>query len=328
MTCCQKIKQHCHNIVSKLWHNPLPWYILILLPLSYIFHLLIIIRCYYYKKIQQHVAVPVIVVGNINVGGSGKTPVVIEIIQFLQGQGYNPGIISRGYTLQKLPRAEVCLVSDSSDPNIVGDEAVLLAEVTKVPVAVSANRVLAAKDLLAQYPNIDILVSDDGLQHYKLARDIEIAVVNPVIGHGNGKLLPLGPLREPISRLDTVDIVVAVNKEPIAVINIKDKTKQYSFVDFVRKYSSKKIHAVAAIGHPETFFDLLLTAGFDIIAHSYPDHYSYSKVDIKFADALEVLMTEKDAIKCTTFAGNNCWLVRVVAKLPDDFYVKLLKLLR
>ena len=280
---------------------------------------------------KQTVSVPVIVVGNITVGGTGKTPFVIWLASLLKEAGYKPGIISRGYggLAESWPQR----VDESSNAEQVGDEALLLARQADCPVAVGPVRADAANLLLAQ-TDCNVIVSDDGLQHYALARDIEIAVIDGERRFGNGYCLPAGPLREPIDRLQSVDfrIVNGVEKEDeeYSMQLIGDRAinlatgQQKSLEDF----SAVECHAIAGIGNPERFFNLLATAGMSCATHSFPDHYKFERHDIEFNDDKPVLMTEKDAVKCTAFAGSQHWYVPVKAVLEQGFSEQLLNLLK
>lgn len=319
---------------TQHWYRPaLNIYSRLLLPLSWLFRLSVRVRRHLYssgiKKVYR-CSVPVIVVGNITVGGTGKTPSVIWLVEFLQSQGFRPGIVSRGFGGQ----GKVQWVEKNADPKIVGDEAVLLARRGQCPVVVGINRV-AAVQLLLQRTSCNIVISDDGLQHYRLARDLEIAVIDGVRGFGNECFLPAGPLRESISRLQTVDFVLVNGANTLMeqqysmhlqsdVACAVNDPQQKKAVDFFKK---NKVHALAAIGHPQRFFALLRELGLDIIEHVFPDHYHYQKKDIEFADGLPVLMTEKDAVKCEKFADQRHWYLPVTAKmdarLPESLMTKV-----
>lgn len=263
---------------------------------------------------------PLVVVGNISVGGTGKTPLLIALCDLLKKQGVKPGIVSRGYggnfTGQRL-------VDSSDTPVSVGDEPFLIAQQTHCPVAVGKDRVAAAELLLKQH-TCDVILSDDGLQHYRMQRDLEIAVVDVKRQSGNGFCLPAGPLREPVSRLKSVGIVVHHGKTTY------DNNFFLEFSDAanlttgetrpVTSFKNATVHAVAGIGDPERFFEQLELAGLNLIKHAFPDHYAYNKNDLDFNKGSirkEVLMTEKDAVKCKAFAADNYWVIPVTAKLSD-----------
>jgi len=274
-------------------------------------------------KQPQHLPVPVIVVGNLTVGGTGKTPLVIALVDALRARGRRPGVISRGYGAgEGSPR----LLDANSDAALVGDEPLLIRETTGVPVAVGRDRVAAARLLLVQH-DCDVIVADDGLQHYPLFRNVEICVIDGERRFGNGRLLPAGPLREPLSRLDSVDFRVCNGGEagqgevPMRLggdiaVSLDTPGLHMSLRDF----AGKRVHAVAGIGNPARFFAALREGGIDIIEHAFPDHHPYVAGDLDFGDGLPVLMTEKDAVKCRAFGGSNRWQIPVRAMLPDAFF--------
>ncbi len=305
-----------------------------LMPLGFLFADIVKFRKFLYQigiKKRHKLAVPVIVVGNITVGGTGKTPLVIYLAQLLKTAGYKPGIISRGYGGQTkhYPQA----VSELSKAEIVGDEALLIAKHTACPVVVGPFRVDAGKLLLGQ-SDCDVILSDDGLQHYALQRDIEIAVVDGERRFGNGYCLPAGPLREPIDRLQTVDFVVVNGQatEPNefsmqiigdTAINLRTNQKKP-----LHEFAGVDCHALAGIGNPDRFFNLLAATKINSVNHAFPDHYQYQPKDIEFSDNKPVLMTEKDAVKCTAFAGAHHWTVPVTAQPDAKFSEQFLQLLR
>ncbi|MES9844123.1 MAG: tetraacyldisaccharide 4'-kinase [Candidatus Sedimenticola sp. PURPLELP] len=300
-----------------------------LLPLSWLFCLLAWLRRSAYrfglfKTIR--VSVPVIVIGNISVGGVGKTPLVIWLSNYLKDQGLRPGIISRGYggESEQWPRQ----VSRDSDPALVGDEPVLIARRTGCPVWVGPDRVEAARALV-EAGGCDIILSDDGMQHYALGRDLEIAVIDGSRRLGNGFCLPAGPLRERAWRLDRVDLVVvngegrenevAMGLRPTAVVNVNDSGRRIELAN----YRGASVHGIAGIGNPARFFDSLHNQGVKVVEHGFPDHHRFAPGDIQFSDDLPVLMTEKDAVKCIGFADERHWYVEVDAD-PDEVFVKRL----
>ena len=266
--------------------------------------------------------VPVIVVGNIVAGGSGKTPLTIALVEGLRTRGMKPGVVSRGYG----GTASTPLFLDTQpDPAVVGDEPALIKLRTGAPVAVGADRPEAARLLLDR--GVDVIIADDGLQHYALARDVEICVIDGVRRFGNDRLLPAGPLREPESRLREVDFVVcnggdARNGEVAMRLVLADamNTVDSTLASPLAAFAGKRVHAVAGIGHPQRFFEALRVFGIDVIAHQFPDHHRYVAVDLEFGDGLPVLMTEKDAVKCRTFARAHWWMVPVRAELPVSFF--------
>jgi tetraacyldisaccharide 4'-kinase len=289
-----------------------------LLPISWLFHLLITLRRWLYRHgwlRVSHFSAPLIVVGNITVGGTGKTPFVIWLSDFLRNKGYRPGIVSRGYggSASQWPQP----VMPESNPALVGDEAVLLARRCRCPMVVSPNRSDAVKMLLKNF-DCDIVIADDGLQHYAMGRDIEIVIVDGQRRFGNGHMLPAGPLREPVTRLKSVDLCV-INGEPRASNEYRMTLMQSSLynlqapekVDGLSIFKGRRVHAVAGIGNPEKFFDLLRAADIEVVAHSFPDHHAYCADDLNFGDDGPVLMTEKDAVKCVSFATPYFWVVAI-----------------
>jgi len=271
---------------------------------------------------SERLPMPVIVVGNIVAGGAGKTPLTVALVQALRERGFRPGVVSRGYGRNA---REPLLLGAQPDPAETGDEPALIKLRTGAPVAVGAQRVEAARLLLPEDANV--IIADDGLQHYALARDVEICVVDGVRRFGNGRPLPAGPLREPESRLREVDFIVCNGGEPHAdeVPMHLALTDAVALIDPathrpLATFSRQRVHAVAGIGHPQRFFDALCTFGIDVIEHPFPDHHRYVAADLEFADTLPVLMTEKDAVKCRAFARDGWWSVPVNAELPSTFF--------
>lgn len=293
---------------------------------------------------RTHAGLPVVVVGNISVGGTGKTPLVIWLAQALRARGLRPGLLSRGYR----GRAhEVREVHAGDDPAEIGDEPLLLAAAGDWPVVIAPVRSAGAARLHAL--GVDVVICDDGLQHYALARDFEIAVVDAARGLGNGRLLPAGPLREPPSRLATVDAVVVNGaggwrpgpqiaaeacfamrlepgpaRRPVGVTGVAEagadaaagaiRIEQRSLESF----RGAPVHAVAALGNPARFFATLRAAGLTLREHAFPDHHAFRVADLAFGDALPVLMTSKDAVKCRAFADPRLWELPVAARLEPD----------
>lgn len=296
----------------------------LLLPFSILYQIAIALRRLAYRLKffkQHHLEVPVIIVGNISVGGTGKTPAVIWLATQLKQAGYKPGIISRGYGghSEHYPHE----VKPNSEPKIVGDEPIIISQQTGCPMAVAPKRVEAAEYLLKNY-NCDVIISDDGLQHYALARDIEIVVVDGIRLFGNRYCLPAGPLREPIPRLREVDFVILnggssqsqyiMTLNPGQVINVADAAIQRPLDAF----KGIAVHAIAGIGHPERFFDYLRESGLMIEPHYFIDHHYFKAIDLHFGDSHPILMTEKDAIKCRAFATDNMWYIPVKASINNN----------
>lgn len=262
--------------------------------------------------------VPVLVVGNLTVGGSGKTPVVIALAEALGALGWRPGVVSRGYG----GRGRGCReVPADGDPALFGDEPVLIARRTGVPVVVGRDRVAAARDLLARHP-VDLVLADDGLQHHRLARDVEVCVVDGRRRFGNGRLLPAGPLREPPARLAGVDLVLANGPaQPGETAFSLVPGEPWRLADGQRRplagFVDTAVHAVAGIGDPARFFETLRGQGLRVIEHPFPDHHRHRPEDLAFGDGLPVLMTEKDAVKCVAFTGPDWYALPVAASLPE-----------
>ncbi|WP_455366943.1 tetraacyldisaccharide 4'-kinase [Kaarinaea lacus] len=315
--------------IERSWYKPFGVLTLILLPLSVIFCGLAAIRrsCYRLGLISGvRLEVPVVVVGNINVGGTGKTPLVVAIVRYLKNRGFKPGVVSRGYggEAKQWPQS----VTPESDAGQVGDEAVLIAKRCQCPVSVGPDRASAAR-LLVQNLDCDIIISDDGLQHLALQRDLEIVVIDGQRRFGNGFCLPAGPLRELTSRLNKVDLIVSngMAKAPEYAMQLKpsgfEPVGHANASMSVEVFSGRKAHAVAGIGNNERFFKTLEDMNITVQRHAFPDHYAYRLEDITFGDDLPVLMTEKDAVKCKQFELKDTWYLEIDAKLEDSFYQKL-----
>jgi tetraacyldisaccharide 4'-kinase len=257
----------------------------------------------------------VVVVGNLSVGGTGKTPLVCWLVAHLQERGFTPGVVTRGYGGSS---REVRRISAADDPLIVGDESVLLARRTGAPVAIGRDRPAAAQLLTSAGCNV--IVSDDGLQHYAWARDCEVVVIDGDRRFGNGWLLPAGPLRETPARLKAADAVVVNGGRPLLAGALSMRLEAKHAVKLVgggvqtlTSLSGRSIHAIAGIGNPERFFNMLRARGIEVTGHPLADHARISPRDIEFGDAKPVLMTEKDAVKCAAFAGQQHWYVPVTA---------------
>lgn len=309
---------------QRLWYEGKPrWLLLLLIPCSWLFRLIAGLRRAAYRvgvfRVQR-VSRPVIVIGNISVGGTGKTPFVIWMTRFLQGQGRRVGVVLRGYGGDSAhwPR-DVYADTPASE---VGDEPVLHAASTNAIVVAGPDRVAAAHRAIER--GAEIVLTDDGLQHYRLGRDGEIAVVDAQRGLGNRRLLPAGPLREPASRLRSVDLIVktrrsgvvtpasAVEKEVIADARIGDAVALLAGgTRPLDSFRGMRVHALAAIGNPGAFFSSLRHAGLEIVEHPYPDHSVLTRAEITFDDDAPVLMTEKDAVKCRALADGRHWAVRL-----------------
>ena len=318
--------------LPRLWNQrPLAPILLFLLPLSWLFGGIVALRraLYRFGVIPSlRLSVPVVVVGNLTVDDSGKTPLVLWLVDRLREQGWRPGIISRGYGGRA--GKEILCVTAMSDAATVGDEPLLLARRSDVPVFVGRDRVAAGRALLAEHPECDIVVSDDGLQHYRLERSAEIVVFDGR-GAGNGRLLPAGPLREPLSRL--VHATAVVWNGGIGQLCGNERGKpQFSmrlagecFVALndrrltcsAGQLRGKRLHAVAGIGDPSRFFTQLAAMGLEFSVHPFPDHHAYGAQDFSFADGGVLLMTEKDAVKCSGLALPEAWVLPVEARIEN-----------
>ena len=307
-----------------------------LLPLSYLFRALVAIRRELYRMGVFRAAslrAPVVVVGSIVVGGTGKTPLVRALAAALREAGWHPGLVARGYGGSNVsPRAVV----STDDPAIVGDESLLLAG-DGFPVWIGRDRAAAARELLAARLDCDVIVADDGLQHYALARDFEIAVIDSARGVGNGRLLPAGPLRETSRRLEAVDALVhlATDDAPSA----KPMTMRYEPLPWrnlveagaaadADAWRRGTVHAIAGIGDPARFFALLSRLGFEAVCHAFADHHRYTRDELRFPGATAVLMTEKDAVKCSRFADERFWYLPIRARIDFDLAALVARKLR
>ena len=301
----------------------------LLWPVSLVFGLVVFVRRLFFRLhlFKSHgIGIPVIVVGNLTAGGSGKTPLVMRIAEILREHHWRPGIVSRGYGGSAEGPREATI---ASDPAEVGDEPMLLARRSGCPVWVAPERVAACRALREQHPDCNVIVTDDGLQHYALRRDIEICVVDGR-GLGNGFLQPAGPLREPLSRLRSVDAVVtrgaqeAVQGFPMTLEG--DKLVRFTDARDVRaakSFAGQRVHAVAGIGDPKRFFLHLARFGLKVVPHPFPDHHPFRAEDLQFGDSDPVVMTEKDAVKCKRIVAGNpqaqFWVLPVSASLDPAF---------
>ncbi len=283
--------------------------------------------------------VPVIVVGNIAVGGSGKTPVVDWLAAELLAAGFSPGIVSRGHGGRIEGVAEVPADGEAA---VFGDEPVLLARLTGRPLVVGRDRPAAVRELLRRHPGCDVVIADDGMQHYRLGRDLEIAVVDEAT-LGNGFVLPAGPLREPLGRLAEVDLIIAhgplsaalraqLAGVPVFAMRLqggmlralRDPARERPAADF----RGRRVHAVAGIGRPQRFFDQLAALGMTVVPHPFPDHHRFRPADLAFGDDAPILMTAKDAVKCAPFAPEDCWEFPVRAQIGSGAAERILEKLK
>ena len=286
------------------------------------------------QKAVWNAPVPVVVAGNITVGGVGKTPLVAALVMLARDAGFKPGIVSRGYGA-KAPYYPF-LVEADSDVNQVGDEPLMLARRCGCPLVVDASRVAAVQHLL-KVSDCNLVISDDGLQHYALGRDLEIAVVDGKRGLGNGQFLPAGPLRESAQRLQEVDWVI-VNGDGFSVEGKMQRmhlapsklvhllSGESKAVDALA--DNAEVHAVAGIGNPQRFFDTLQALGYTLKTHAFDDHHAFKKQDLPGNDGKVIIMTEKDAVKCAQIADERCWYLEVDAQLDADFVTLLQRQLK
>jgi tetraacyldisaccharide 4'-kinase len=317
--------------LQRRWYGDTPP--LLLRPLSLLYGWVVCARRALHAKgwlAGRHPGVPVIVVGNITVGGTGKTPLVIWLATALAEAGQRPGVVLRGYAGKAIaPRT----VSADDSPVEVGDEAVLIARRTRVPVAIGRDRVAAARLLVDAGCNL--VIADDGLQHLALRRDLSIAVIDGARGFGNGALLPAGPLREPASALQGVDFVVVHGegrvppavRAPLLRMSLRPgalRSLQETGEESPGLLRGCNVHAVAGIGHPARFFALLRSLGATPVEHAFPDHHTYVPRDFAFDEDLRIVMTEKDAVKCAAFADPRMWYLPVHAELSTTDAARLL----
>ncbi len=288
---------------------------------------------------QARVDAPVLVVGNLIAGGSGKTPLTIAIVERLLAEGFRPGVATRGYG--RSDEREALWVDARTDPARGGDEPVLIAYRTGVRVRADRDRAAAARALVAA--GCDVVVCDDGLQHYRLARDIEVEVIDGRRRYGNGLMLPAGPLREPAGRGAACDFRVVnlpsaagdgaapaagFGEWPMRLHAERAQPLVGARVRPLAAFAGHRVHAVAGIGDPERFFAMLRGMGLAVVPHAFPDHHAYVAADLQFGSDLPVLMTEKDAVKCAAIANDRHYAVPVEAQLPEAFWVALIDRIR
>jgi len=313
------------SLVQTWYQSHLALRLYPLIPLSWLFCSLVSLRRWHYRQGDRvkKLPVPVIIVGNITVGGTGKTPMVLWLARYLQQQGYRPGIISRGYGGQS--HAYPLQVYADSDPLLCGDEPILMAQANICPLAIAPKRVEAAQLLLAN-TDCNILISDDGLQHYALARDIEIVLLDAQRGVGNGWCLPAGPLREAVARLDNVDFCLSKGDADHGFAIIPQPLQSlHSQSSYTPPQSGDSIHAIAGIANPDAFFKQLRKAGFQVIEHAFTDHHNYQADDLNYSD-YPLIMTEKDGVKCRRFQSlqsKSVWFMPIQAQ-PNRVFIQQL----
>ncbi len=311
--------------------GPVPWWAR---AFSTIYAGLIALRVRLYRigLLRSHrIGVPVIVVGNVTAGGTGKTPLTIALVERLRAAGFKPGVASRGYG--RTGEGKARWVDAATPPAEGGDEPVLIARHTGARVRVDRDRVAAAKALVAA--GCDVVICDDGLQHYRLRRDVEIEVIDGTRRYGNGRLMPAGPLREPASRAAACDFRVVNLPDADGVAQFGEWPMHLQADDALplrggrpkplSAFAGQRVHAVAGIGNPARFFGMLRQHGLGVVPHAFADHHDYRAEDFAFGSELPVLMTEKDAVKCAAFANAWFYSVPVAAKLPEAFWIALLE---
>ncbi len=328
-------KSLMHNWVSSSMQRRQGWWLwsmnplsILLMPLSLIYHMVASMRRLGYRTgllRSRQLPVTTIVVGNITLGGNGKTPIVVALYQLLQDKGYNAAIITRGYKSGHEHKLQI--LHDGLTQNSVGDEANMMSEICRCPIGVGADRVAAAMQILERFPDTDVILSDDGLQHYALKRDIEIAVCR-YIALGNGLMLPAGPLREPRDRLQSVDITI--NRDSDRVVESLGEAWNLSQPEkrrHISEFQGRQVHALAGIGFPEIFFASLAQMGIDIIEHEFPDHHEFNARDLNLKPELPILVTHKDAVKLKGIARDNVWVVPLNIELGDELSHQIIQLL-
>lgn len=349
--------------VTRAWQRQAVW-LWLLLPISWLYGLITMLRRQAYKigLLSSHRApIPVMVIGNISVGGSGKTPLIIALVSYLQKKGVKVGVISRGYggDTSQMP----ALVSATSLPHIVGDEPCLIAHTTGAAMAVCPNRQQAIATLLKAEPNLQLIIADDGLQHYALQRDIEWIVVDAARGFGNKQLLPTGFLREPMSRLEGANVIyhekpstdltrtsrsgnkiqstdrLTMHLQPAELQRLWNPTSSATQLNSVKPTNNSRVHAVSGIGYPQRFFDTLESIGFEVIGHPYPDHYDFSLAKLLQYGDYPIIVTSKDAVKISALLADytatqalsdeyvelvsRLWVLPVTAVLSENSYHNL-----
>ncbi|KAA0875340.1 tetraacyldisaccharide 4'-kinase [Nitrincola tapanii] len=316
--------------IESAWYQKSTW-LKCLRPLSSLYQSIVVRRrrtWLAHPERRWQAPVPVVLVGNITLGGTGKTPVVLALIDFLRQQGWRPGVISRGYKAK--PPHFPFRVQPDSRPEASGDEPLLIVQTTQVPLVIDPDRPAAARHLLAE-AEVDILISDDGMQHYALDRDIEIAVIDGQRGLGNARCLPEGPLREPAERLKSVDFCLingvsadpwpgsfTLQLKPSAFYHLQTGAR-VELAHWCQHYGRGPLLALAGIGNPERFFQTLKALGLAFQTRIFADHHPFQADDLQREKEMTLVMTAKDAIKCREFADPNVWYLAVEAELPDEF---------
>ncbi|MGE6473780.1 tetraacyldisaccharide 4'-kinase [Psychrobacter sp. NPDC078631] len=349
--------------ITRAWQRQAVW-LWLLLPISWLYGFIILLRRQAYKAgllSSYRAPIPVMVIGNISVGGSGKTPLIIALVTYLQKKGVDVGVISRGYggDTSHMP----ALVSAISLPHVVGDEPCLIAHMTGAAMAVCPNRQQAIATLLKAEPNLQLIIADDGLQHYALQRDIEWIVVDAARGFGNKQLLPTGFLREPVSRLEGANVIyhekpstdltrtsrsgnkiqstdrLTMHLQADELQRLWNSTSSAAQLNSVKPTNNSRVHAVSGIGYPQRFFDTLESIGFEVIGHPYSDHYDFSLAELLQYGDYPIIVTSKDAVKISALLADytatqalndeyvelvsRLWVLPVTAVLSENSYHNL-----
>ncbi|MGM8889926.1 tetraacyldisaccharide 4'-kinase [Psychrobacter sp. 1Y1] len=349
--------------ITRAWQRQAVW-LWLLLPISWLYGFITFLRRQAYNVgllSSYRAPIPVMVIGNISVGGSGKTPLIIALVSYLQKKGIKVGVISRGYggDTSQMP----ALVSATSLPHVVGDEPCLIAHMTGAAMAVCPNRQQAIAILLNAAPDLQLIIADDGLQHYALQRDIEWIVVDAARGFGNKQLLPTGFLREPVSRLEGANVIYHEKPNTDLTLTSKSGSKIRSAdrltmhlqagelqrlwnptlsaakLNSVKPPNNSRVHAVSGIGYPQRFFDTLESIGFEVIGHPYPDHYDFSLAELLQYGDYPIIVTSKDAVKISALLADytatqalsdeyvelvsRLWMLPVTAVLSENSYHNL-----
>lgn len=319
-------------VLERAWYED-SWWLHVLLPLEWLYRGMTAVRraCYRWGLLATYrPEKPVVVVGNINVGGTGKTPVVIALIEALHRRGIRAGVICRGHGGRGGRFTHV--VNESSSPAVCGDEALVIHKRTNCPCVAALSRVDAVRTLLREFA-VDVVICDDGLQHYALARDVEIVMYDAEAGFGNGRCLPAGPLRETVHRLESADFVLARHGATVGdsvryrvdgLINVQSGQLR----DASPRGMGAGVYAVAGIGQPDAFFSTLRALGFSLQVRRFPDHHSYRAGDLSSCTDKPILMTEKDAVKCRALVGDNAWYLKVSAMLPEAVITAVVSLVK
>lgn len=322
-------KQWLTQTTEKRWYDEATrglWWYLFWLPLEWVYKVLSAHQHQKSRQKQQAYAVPIAVVGNITVGGTGKTPLLIHLVEQLKQLNISVGVVSRGYGGQVSSGDMPLLLTPATTALQAGDEPVLIAKRTHVPVCVHPKRHQAIQALLSEHPDCQIILSDDGLQHYQMHRDLEIVVVDGERRFGNRHCLPAGPLREPLKRLQNVDFVVVNGRSPdwfnMGVVgdvlyHVNDANRAMP----LSRLFAQPVRVVTGIGNPKRFFARLQEEGLRAQYHTFPDHYTFQKNDLCFEDNLPIVMTEKDAVKCQAFDLPNAWYLAIDAQ-PDEAFTQ------